>query len=582
MNNTDKSMMPITLLIVDDDDIDREAIKRALRFTQRPLEIIEANTGRQGINQFQENKIDVLLIDYRLPDIDGFSVIRALKQSENVCTIIMVSQHEDEVVSAQAITVGAHDFLLKSEVNAERLNRAIHQAQHRHILENELRQKTKSLKSLAQTDYLTGLINRRSFEQILQESYVETHYSASTLAVLFIDLDHFKKINDSLGHSVGDKLLKKVAKRFKDSISKELLLARLGGDEFVILSQNIQTETEAIDIAQCIINCLQSPFIINSIAFDLSASIGISILGLCASTPEELMKCADIAMYKSKSHGRNQYRLYSDQMHAEAQNKQQLENELKSALKQNQFKVYYQPQINSGTNTVEGVEALVRWDHPQRGILSPAFFLELAEEMNLINEIGEWVLLTACTQLNQWHQDYELSPNELSVSVNLSALQLQDIRLLESVSSTLRKSGLDPCSLELEITESSIIHSPERIVGRLLELTQKNIKLSLDDFGTGYSSIQHLHLFPIHTLKIDKGFIAAHKQKSSQDQVLIAMIQFARTLGLKVIAEGVETKEQLQFCNDNKCDLIQGYYYSKPIPALEFEARFLKKSKAIA
>ena len=209
MNNTDKSMMPITLLIVDDDDIDREAIKRALRFTQRPLEIIEANTGRQGINQFQENKIDVLLIDYRLPDIDGFSVIRALKQSENVCTIIMVSQHEDEVVSAQAITVGAHDFLLKSEVNAERLNRAIHQAQHRHILENELRQKTKSLKSLAQTDYLTGLINRRSFEQILQESYVETHYSASTLAVLFIDLDHFKKINDSLGHSVGDKLLKK-------------------------------------------------------------------------------------------------------------------------------------------------------------------------------------------------------------------------------------------------------------------------------------------------------------------------------------------------------------------------------------
>ncbi|MCZ2721942.1 EAL domain-containing protein [Marinomonas sp. 15G1-11] len=568
---------PLSLLIVDDDDIDRESIKRALRNSHRPLNIIEANTGRKGINQFEEQQIDVLLIDYRLPDIDGFSVIRALQEKENVCTIIMVSQHEDEAISSQALTIGAHDFLLKSEVNAERLTRTIYQAQHRYILEKELRDKTHSLKNLAQTDFLTGLINRRAFEHILQQSYIESEITSGTVAVLFIDLDHFKNINDSLGHSVGDKVLRKVAVRFKSALDKSQLLARLGGDEFVVLATDIKSDEQAKNIARNIIKSLHTPILVNSIAFDLSASIGISILGLCASTPEELMKSADIAMYKAKENGRSQYRLYSHRMHEEAEDKLQLEYELKNALKLNQFEVYYQPQINSKTNQVEGVEALIRWNHPKKGVLSPYVFLKLAEEMNLISDIGEWVLLTACSQLYKWQQTYGLSPNELSVSVNLSALQLQDIRLLESVCSTLDKSGLDPSSLELEITESSIILSPERIVDRLLKLTQKNIKLSLDDFGTGYSSIQHLHLFPIHTLKIDKEFIAACQQKISQDKVLIAMIQFARTLGLKVIAEGVETQEQLNFCDENQCDLIQGYFYSKPIPASEFEARFLIK-----
>ncbi|MBB1317453.1 EAL domain-containing protein [Shewanella sp. SR43-4] len=577
MNNVAANQeLPITLLIIDDDLVDRKSIRRALMSSHRPIIIIEAKTGAEGIAQFENNIVDVLLIDYRLPDIDGLALIKVLlARKKTDATIIMVSQHEDEILSLNALNVGAHDFLLKTEVNSERLMRTIRQAQHRQFLEGVVREKNNALEWLANRDSLTQLINRYTFEKTLKDACTRVLFTGDNIALLFIDLDNFKKVNDTLGHFTGDKLLQNVATRLASVIKDGDCLARLGGDEFVILANNIDSEQQTFAIATQVIDALTPPLQVGNTAFSITASIGISMLGEFASSPEAMMKCADIAMYKAKQNGRNHFCLYTDILHQETQSNAILEEEMSYALQLEQFVVYYQPQICTKTKKVKGVEALIRWDHPTRGVLAPGVFLDMAEELNLISEIGQWVLQTACNQLKQWQLQYNLLDEELTISVNLSALQLQDVRLLSLVSHALESSQLSPCCLELEITESSIIHSPENIVERLHELTRKNVKLALDDFGTGYSSIKHLHLFPIHSLKVDKSFIAAYKQKKSQDKVLEAMINFAKYLGLCVIAEGVETAEQLDFCQSQGCDLIQGYYYSKPICAADFEAKYL-------
>ena len=296
---------PLSLLIVDDDDIDRESIKRALRNSHRPLNIIEANTGRKGINQFEEQQIDVLLIDYRLPDIDGFSVIRALQEKENVCTIIMVSQHEDEAISSQALTIGAHDFLLKSEVNSERLTRTIYQAQHRYILEKELRDKTHSLKNLAQTDFLTGLINRRAFEHILQQSYIESEITSGTVAVLFIDLDRFKPVNDQHGHLTGDDMLRNIADLCQQVVSNYGVTGRWGGEEFIILLPDHASDKLLNRLNELREGLAKLPFKFKQERLTVTASIG----GTQCRTGEKLdaaFERADKGLYKAKSGGRNQ------------------------------------------------------------------------------------------------------------------------------------------------------------------------------------------------------------------------------------------------------------------------------------
>jgi diguanylate cyclase (GGDEF)-like protein len=579
MNNTAANLeQPITLLIIDDDYIDRKSIRRALMSSQRPIFIIEAQTGEEGIHQFDNNMVDVLFIDYRLPDIDGLTLIKKLLMRKKTdATIIMVSQHEDEILSLNALNAGAHDFILKTEVNADRLHRTIRQAQHRQFLERVVREKNNALEWLAKRDSLTQLINRYTFEKTLKDACDRVLFTASNIALFFIDLDNFKKVNDFLGHTVGDKLLQTVAAKLTSVVKEGDCLARLGGDEFVILAQGINDEKQTKIIANNVIQALSSPLQVGNHCFSVTASIGVSMLGQFADSPETMMKCADIAMYKAKQTGRNKVCLYNGSLHQETQRKALLEQDINQALALNQFVVHYQPQICAKTQKVKGVEALVRWQHPTQGMLSPIMFLELAEELNLIGDIGQWVLNTACHQLKHWQRQYHLNDDQLSMSVNLSTFQLQDINLLNLVSDVLASCDLSPSCLELEITESSIIHSPENIVERLNELTQQGIKLSLDDFGTGYSSIKHLHLFPIHSLKVDKSFIAAYKQKQSQDKVLEAMIKFAKYLGLSVIAEGVETTEQLAFCQAQGCDLIQGYHYSKPINAMDFEVKYLVK-----
>lgn len=568
---------PITLLIVDDDLIDRKSIKRALMSCHRPITILEAVTGEEGIKKFDENAVDVLLIDYRLPDIDGLALIKLIVSRKKTDTaIIMVSQQEDELLSLNALNVGAHDFLLKTEVSSDRLIRTIRQAEHRHFLECLVNEKNAAIEWLAKRDCLTQLINRYTFEKTLKAACDEVLFSRKSFALFFIDLDDFKKVNDTLGHTTGDKLLQQVAARLASAIGESDCLARLGGDEFVILVHDITARSEISVIANKIIQVLSKPIDVGSTIFSITASVGITLYGEFATSPEALMKCADIAMYKAKRNGRNNFFIYCDELHHETQQKNLLEKEIKFALQNDQFLVYYQPQICPSNNKVKGMEALVRWDHPSRGILGPSEFLSIAEELNLIGSIGEWVLKTACIQLKSWQVKYGLADNDMSISVNLSSLQLQDMNLIESVSRIVSESGLSSHCLELEITESSIIHSPETIATRLHQLDEMKIKLALDDFGTGYSSIEHLHLFPIHSLKIDKSFIFAYKQKRAQDRVLQAMIKFAKYLGLSVIAEGVETDEQLDFCLSQGCDLVQGYYYSKPICALEFETKYFE------
>lgn len=567
----------INILIIDDDAIDRLSLKRALKAGYDNLNILEATTGAEGIHLNEQHHFDVLLVDYRLPDGNGLDFIEqfVLRKTRNTA-IVMLTRHEDDSLVELALDKGAHDFLLKDEVNSRRLIRAIRQARHRDELEFKLAQKNEQLKNLAQKDSLTGLSNRYTFEQFLNTLYARTkRHLDERIVVLFLDLDNFKKINDELGHHVGDEVLKQVAVRLKRTMRDSDFLARLGGDEFVLLSQDLKNDQEATLFAERIIEELTGkPIRVNNSDLSITTSVGIAMLGAYAHSASELMICADIAMYNSKNNGGNQYSLYTDKLHHDVNFKSKRENDLHSALANNQFELHYQAQIDSHTQQLSGMEALIRWNHPELGRLGPGEFIDYAENLGLMTDIGTWVLQEACTQLKKWQNQYSLEESTITIAVNLSASHLQSSDLLKNVISVLEDTGLHPNCLELEITENSLIFDLQYISSKLWELEKQGVRLSLDDFGTGYSSIQHLHIFPIDTLKIDKSFIDGCGNKITQNKLLLAMIGFAKALDLTVVAEGVETLAQLEFCKSNGCDLIQGYFYSKPLSADEFEEKF--------
>jgi EAL domain-containing protein (putative c-di-GMP-specific phosphodiesterase class I) len=320
--------------------------------------------------------------------------------------------------------------------------------------------------------------------------------------------------------------------------------------------------------------------VIGSTAQIVTASIGIAILDECADNAVDLLKCADVAMYRAKEEGRNQSQFYSAELQDAVQHRANMKHDLHHALERGEFRIYYQAQIRPADGTLGGMEALLRWHHPRLGVLLPADFIPLAEETGLIVPIGDWVLREACRQLKQWQSHLQFSERRLSLAVNLSPIQLREQALLSSVENALKEFQLDPSSLELEITESALIKDPSGTVGILSALAAIGVTLSLDDFGTGYSSLQHLRLFPTHVLKIDRTFIATIGHGANSDRLLVAMIRFAQALDLRVVAEGVETKAQAIFCDENGCDLLQGYYYSRPVPAEDFERAFLRPSPA--
>lgn len=571
----------LDILIIDDDEIDRRNVIRALKQVSVSVKIVEANNALDGLLKAKETLFDVILLDYRLPDRDGIEVLKSLRLDKTHHTaIIMLTHQEDVSLAEQAIEAGAQDFLLKEEVNARRLMRAVHQARHRHKLESELSRSYNQLRELAEHDALTGLANRYDFERALSfaVSRAKRENLHGKMAVLLLDLDRFKNVNDTYGHAIGDQLLIKVARRLGTTTRGSDLLARLGGDEFVVLVQDMDRVDQAILLATRIVEAFKKPIVLDGMEWHVTMSIGIAVFGSCANDATELMKCADIAMYRAKQEGRNQSHFYSDQLHQAVRHRMYLERDLRHALRNEQLQVYYQAKINPFDGSIGGMEALLRWHHPVEGVLTPGVFLPMAEELGLMFDIDQWVMRTACAQLQEWRSLPFLHAQDLTMAVNVSAIQLQGDNLIYTVDEALLTSGLDPCCLELEITENALIRDPVHVAAILHKLVGRGVKLSLDDFGTGYSSFGHLKLFPIHVLKIDQSFVAGVGKGESQERLLAAMIAFAQTMELSLVAEGIETEQQAMFCAERGCELLQGYMYSRPIPSSEFEDRYLTGS----
>lgn len=430
------------------------------------------------------------------------------------------------------------------------------------------------IEHLATRDPLTGLPNRVLLNDRLQQYIIGSQRSGACIAVLFIDLDRFKTINDSLGHHVGDELLKQVALRLEKCVRRDDTLARLGGDEFVVALQAIREETDAAQVAQKMLSSLAEPYLIQGRSLTSTASIGIAIYPFDGQDITTLMKNADTAMYHAKERGRNTYQFFSSDMTAKALQRLTMENDLRQALHRGEFTLYFQPQVNVMTGEVEGAEALLRWEHPEKGMVLPARFIQIAEETGLIVPIGEWVLAQACAQCKAWQ---EAGYRRLRISVNLSATQfLRHVELIRTVTRTLHEVRLDPDQLELEITESLLIQNTEEHVATLQKLGKLGTPISVDDFGTGYSGLSYLKRLPIDVLKIDRSFVRDLEADPDDAAIVRAIIALAHSLKLRVVAEGVETRGQLEVLRHLECDQYQGYLFSRPLPAAEFEARFLR------
>lgn len=441
----------------------------------------------------------------------------------------------------------------------------------------ERKQSEEHVQYLATHDSLTGLPNRFMFNEMLSSTIAAAKRYQRRFAVLFIDLDRFKNINDTLGHDAGDELLKTMAQRLTECLRESDVVARMGGDEFVILIQEIEDPDRVAKVARKVLAATIKPVLILEQECRVTTSIGICLYPDDAEDEQTLLKYADIAMYRAKDEGKNNYQFYSPDIKARSLERLVLENDLRTALERDEFFLHYQAKRDLQTGHLSGVEALVRWQHPDLGVVPPSQFIPLAEETGLIVMLGRWVLKTACFQSMAW-QNADLPP--LCMSVNLSARQFFDDNLVQDVATALEESGLTPKLLEMEITEGMVMQDAERAIRILRDIKALGVKLAIDDFGVGYSSLAQIKRFPIDTLKVDSSFIRDIPDDPEDRAIAEAIIAMGKTLSLTVVAEGVETQEQETFLRDHACDQSQGYYFSRPISAEDFEALYRQQTQA--
>jgi diguanylate cyclase (GGDEF)-like protein len=428
---------------------------------------------------------------------------------------------------------------------------------------SERRLRDARIEYLANFDALTGLPNRNLFMNRLEHALIQARRSQHGLGLLFLDIDRFKYINDCFGHAFGDNLLKAFALRLKSVLREGDTVARLGGDEFVIILGDIQEPENAPVLALRVLNAFLKPLSVDKRDLSVTTSIGVAVYPTDGNEPEVLLKHADVAMYRAKEGGRNAFQFYTADMGFKAVERMKLEHALHYALENNELELHYQPQIDLESGSVKSVEALLRWRHPELGMVAPIRFIQLAEETGLIIPIGKWVLKTACAQASAWQKE----GNEVRVAVNVSGRQFQEKDMPQLVQSVLDETGLDAAYLELELTESMLMTDSEATVHILGQLKAVGVGISIDDFGTGFSSLSYLTRFPIDIIKIDQSFISSLSTKPEAASIALAVIALAKSLGLKTVAEGVETVDQLNFLQANGCDAIQGYYFSRPLSA---------------
>lgn len=429
---------------------------------------------------------------------------------------------------------------------------------------------------LAYYDVLTELPNRLLFENLLEESLKARD---EILAVMFVDLDRFKLINDSLGHQQGDHILKLVTSKIKEAISDEAVLARFGGDEFTMMLTGMNTENDALVLAKKVIDKLKEPIDYNEVEYFMTVGIGISIFPHDGLGMDELMRNAYIALDRAKKQGANHIEFYTDEMNDQVFERLELESYLRRAVEKEELTLFYQPQVNLDKQEIYACEALIRWNHPKLGLVSPAQFIPLAEDTGLIEDIGIWVLNEACKQTKMWQ---DLGCANLSISVNVSGRQFQSENFVETVQDALKRSGLSPRSLHLEVTESTTLVNTDYSISMLNRLRDMGIKVSIDDFGTGYSSLSYLKDFPLDILKIDQSFIRNLKENSADAAIVKAVITMCEGLNLSIVAEGIETEEQGEIVKKFGCNFAQGFFYSKPLNKEHFEQLLLSRKFPLA
>ena len=548
---------PARVLLVEDDPRTAMMIGEMLRAVwTEGLVIAHAQRVADATQELLAHGATCVLLDLPGEQSAPLAALEHLRSGVPDAPIIVLSDYGDDQLGVAAVKAGAQDYLLKSELNPSVLSRAVRYAVERKRSEVELAH-------LALHDPLTSLPNRTLFLDRLTVSLDRSRRTGAPVAVLFLDVDSFKLINDSLGHPAGDELLRVLADRFRGMLRPMDTVARFGGDEFTFLFEQLEGEREAVLIAERISHSASLPLSLGDGETTVTVSIGIAMVTDPSVAPDHVIRDADTAMYRAKELGGSRFELFDESSRQRATERTELEGALRLAIERSELRVHYQPRVSLNGNTgLVGFEALVRWEHPQRGLIEPSEFIAIAEETGLIVPIGEWVLEQALRQVRQWRQ---LRP-DMTISVNLSSRQLQDPGLAARLASATRESGADPGVVSLEVTEDTVEHNPELASRTLAALSQIGFKLAIDDFGMGHSSLQSLRQLPVDTLKIHQSFVASLGSAPRDVAIVGAVVELGHALGLSVVAEGVETDAQLAHLRDLGCDGAQGFLFSQPVP----------------
>jgi diguanylate cyclase (GGDEF)-like protein len=562
-----------TILVIEDVESLREEILETLSY--EGFDVLGAENGVVGVQMAKTYEPDLIVCDIAMPELDGYGTLGALRKEPKTSMIpfVFLTAMSEKSDMRQAMQLGADDYLTKPFTSSELLGAIASRLQKYNLVKEHYYDEIKAVGAkfeyLSHHDELTQLPNRVLFHDALTQAVLHAQINHKSLALLFLDIDNFNIINNTLGNDIGDQLFKAIAERLRRYTAPCDMVARIQGDEFAMIISDSKDLANVKIEAQKVLDLLSRPYNLYGHEVFITSSIGITIFPEDHQEIDGLIKNAELAMYYAKTHGRNSYKLYSSELNVQSSEYMALANSLHRAIDRQEIRVFYQPLVDLQSGQIVGAEALARWQHPDLGLIMPSKFIPIAEQTGLILRLTELILEAVCHQMREWK---DLNINYGFIAVNLSAQHFRtDSNLIEMLTKVLQESGLEPEHLELELTESIIMQNAEFTIDLLSKLQTMGVKVAIDDFGTGYSSLSYLKHFPVNTLKIDRCFIQDITSDRHDATISLAIIDLAHSLSLQVIAEGVETMEQVQFLKEHSCDQMQGYFFSPPLPKLEFE-----------